>query len=44
MGEGYLRWVIITPEQVKKIREQNVGRTVPWTWDELLEERNKIQR
>lgn len=41
MNEGYLRWVIITPEQVKNIREQNRGRSVPWTWNELSEERNK---
>jgi glucose/arabinose dehydrogenase/mono/diheme cytochrome c family protein len=36
MGEGYINWVIIQPEQVKKIREQYAGRTKPWTWEEIL--------
>ena len=43
MNEGYLNWVIVTPEQVKKIREQNLHRTTPWTWNELAEERKKRQ-
>jgi glucose/arabinose dehydrogenase/mono/diheme cytochrome c family protein len=41
MSEGYLKWVIVTPQEVKKTREQNRGRRSPWTWDELLGERNK---
>ncbi len=36
MGEGYINWVIIQPEEVKKIREQFAGRTKPWTWEEIL--------
>ena len=36
MGEGYINWVIIQPEQVKKIREQYAGRMKPWTWNEIL--------
>ncbi|HMG93857.1 MAG TPA: c-type cytochrome, partial [Chryseolinea sp.] len=36
MGEGYINWVIIQPEQVKKIREQYAGRKKPWTWEEIL--------
>jgi glucose/arabinose dehydrogenase/mono/diheme cytochrome c family protein len=36
MGEGYINWVIIQPEEVKRIREQFAGRTTPWTWEEIL--------
>ncbi|HEX6889761.1 MAG TPA: c-type cytochrome [Chryseolinea sp.] len=36
MGEGYINWVIIQPEQVKKIRDQYAGRKKPWTWEEIL--------
>ncbi len=41
MNEGYLKWVIVTPEHVKKVRAETHGRNDPWTWNELLEERNK---
>ncbi|WP_276371604.1 c-type cytochrome [Chryseolinea sp. H1M3-3] len=44
MNEGYLNWVIITPEQVKNIREKNPGRKAPWTWNELMGERAKPQQ
>jgi glucose/arabinose dehydrogenase/mono/diheme cytochrome c family protein len=37
MNAGYNNWVIIQPEQVRKIREQYAGRTRPWTWDEIRE-------
>ncbi len=43
MNEGYLNWVIITPEQVKNIREKNPGRKTPWTWNEMMGERTKPQ-
>jgi glucose/arabinose dehydrogenase/mono/diheme cytochrome c family protein len=36
MGEGYINWVIIQPEQVKKIRDQYAARKTPWTWQEIL--------
>jgi glucose/arabinose dehydrogenase/mono/diheme cytochrome c family protein len=36
MGEGYINWVIIQPEEVKKIREQFAGRKKPWTWEEII--------
>ena len=36
MGEGYINWVVIQPEEVKKIRDQFAGRTKPWTWEEIL--------
>ena len=39
MNQGYLNWVIITPEQVKNIRDQNLDRKLPWTWKELLEDK-----
>jgi mono/diheme cytochrome c family protein len=41
MGEGYINWVIVQPEQVKKIREQYAGRTKPWTWEEILASRKQ---
>jgi glucose/arabinose dehydrogenase/mono/diheme cytochrome c family protein len=40
MHEGYMNWVTVTPEQVRKIREQTAGRTTAWTWDELMTRRN----
>ena len=36
MNAGYNNWVIVTPEQVKKVREAHTGRTTPWTWKEIL--------
>ena len=37
LSEGYINnFVLIKPEQVKKIREQTGVRTKPWTWEELL--------
>jgi hypothetical protein len=35
MNASYNNWVIIQPEQVRKIREQYAGRMQPWTWDEI---------
>jgi mono/diheme cytochrome c family protein/glucose/arabinose dehydrogenase len=35
MNAGYNNWVIIQPDQVRKIREQYAGRTQPWTWEEI---------
>jgi mono/diheme cytochrome c family protein len=43
MGEGYVNWVTVTPAQVKGIRELYLDRKVPWTWEELFEERNRRQ-
>jgi mono/diheme cytochrome c family protein len=40
MNEGYMNWVTITPEQVRKIREQTAGRTTAWTWEELMTQRS----
>jgi glucose/arabinose dehydrogenase/mono/diheme cytochrome c family protein len=36
MSQGYIDWVLIKPEGVKKIREQYAGRKEPWTWDEIM--------
>ena len=41
MGQGYINWVTVTPAQVKSIRDLYPDRKVPWTWEELLEERNR---
>ncbi len=41
MGEGYINWVVVTPDQVKNVREHNRNRKVPWTWEELLEVRKR---
>ena len=41
MGQGYINWVVVTPDQVKNIRELNRDRKVPWTWDELHEKRKR---
>ncbi|MEX2594277.1 MAG: c-type cytochrome [Anditalea sp.] len=35
MPQNYLNWVIIKPEQVKKIREEYAHRKDPWTWEEI---------
>jgi hypothetical protein len=43
MGQGYINWVIVTPAQVKSVRELNDGREVPWTWEEMLEARKRAQ-
>lgn len=40
MSDGYIDWASVKPEQVKAIREQNRGRTEPWTWEELMAARN----
>ncbi|GAB3985588.1 hypothetical protein GCM10028807_01160 [Spirosoma daeguense] len=38
---GYMsNFVIVKPEQVRKIREQTASREKPWTWDELIKERD----
>jgi len=36
VGEGFINWVIVQPEHVKKIREQYKGRSKPWTWEEII--------
>lgn len=37
ISEGYINnFVLIKPEQVKKIRDQTGVRSKPWTWEELL--------
>ncbi|MDO1447742.1 HEAT repeat domain-containing protein [Rhodocytophaga aerolata] len=41
MSQGYIDWVLIKPEGVKKIREQHAGRKEPWTWDELISNAQK---
>lgn len=43
MGQGYINWVIVTPAQVKSVRELNHRREVPWTWEEMLEARKRTQ-
>ena len=36
MNEGYINnFVLVQPEQVKKVREEYAGRTQPWTWAEI---------
>jgi len=41
MPSDYLDWVIIRPEEVKKIRLENADRKEPWTWDEILRNKKK---
>jgi mono/diheme cytochrome c family protein len=36
MNAGYNNWVIVQPEQVKKVREEYAGRSKPWTWEEII--------
>ncbi len=36
VSEGFINWVIVQPEHVKKIRDQYAGRAKPWTWEEIL--------
>lgn len=36
LPNDYLHTLMITPEEVKKIREENKDRHAPWTWEELL--------
>ena len=43
MGQGYINWVIVTPDQVKNVREQNRNRKIPWTWEELFEVHNRTE-
>jgi glucose/arabinose dehydrogenase/mono/diheme cytochrome c family protein len=38
MNQGYIDWVMITPEQVKAIREKYAGRKEPWTWAEIAKD------
>lgn len=35
MGEGYIDFVLVQPEQVRKIREEFAYRKTPWTWEEI---------
>jgi mono/diheme cytochrome c family protein len=35
MNQGYIDWVIIKPEDVKKVREEYASRKEPWTWSEI---------
>lgn len=45
MSSGYMNnFVIVKPEQVKKIREQTASRTKPWTWEELFRERDELRK
>jgi mono/diheme cytochrome c family protein len=39
MNQGYIDWVIIKPEDVKKVRDEFASRKEPWTWSEI-EKRN----
>jgi mono/diheme cytochrome c family protein len=41
MNAGYNDWVIITPEQVRKVREEHAGRATPWTWKEIQHQERK---
>lgn len=34
-NEGFVNFLLVTPEEVAKIREQFKDRTKPWTWEEL---------
>jgi mono/diheme cytochrome c family protein len=42
MPEKYLNGVMVRPEDVLKIRNENKGRTKPWTWAELV--KKEIQK
>ena len=35
IGEEFARRLLVTPEEVQKIREESKGRTALWTWEEL---------
>ena len=34
----FITRILVQPEEVKKIREQTLGRSKPWTWIELEKE------
>lgn len=35
MNDGYINFVLVQPQQVKKVREKFAGRKEPWTWEEI---------
>jgi len=35
LGEDFVNRILVSPEEVKVIRDQSAGRTTPWTWEEL---------
>ena len=39
MPSDYLNWVIVRPDEVKKIRSQHSDRQEHWTWDELMQKK-----
>lgn len=43
MPESYVNMVIVKPEQVKAVREENKDRSAAWTWVELEKEYNRKQ-
>ena len=34
-SESFARYLLVTPNEVKKLREEGKQRTTPWTWEEL---------
>jgi mono/diheme cytochrome c family protein len=36
LPSDYLQSLMITPQEVNKMRKQTAGRNGPWTWEELL--------
>jgi len=34
-NEGFVNFLLVSPEEVSKVREAYKGRTKPWTWEEL---------
>jgi mono/diheme cytochrome c family protein len=41
LPQKYLNSLMITPDEVSKLRKQNTDRTEPWTWEELLRKKDK---
>lgn len=39
MPQSYINWVIIKPDEVRRVRDKYKNRQVPWTWHELEKER-----
>ena len=35
MNDGYINFVLVQPEQVRKVREEFADRKEPWTWTEI---------
>ncbi len=42
MSQGYIDWVMIKPEDVKKVRDQYSQRKQPWTWTEIKSDDKKV--